>query len=112
MDIFESLENLQVSEACFEDIVGLVEEYINELKNSTIEKTLDAHRDRIMNATAKGESDPVDTEKYYKSTDRAEKRAREKGQAFSLTDRGKHIHSKLVGDKNGVLHYKRVGDEE
>ena len=30
MDIFESLENLPVSEACFENIIGLVEEYINE----------------------------------------------------------------------------------
>lgn len=28
--IFESLENLQVSEGCFEDIVGLVEEYLSE----------------------------------------------------------------------------------
>ena len=28
--IFESLENLNVSEACFEDIIGLVEEYLSE----------------------------------------------------------------------------------
>ena len=28
MDIFESLENLNVSEECFEDIVGLVEKYL------------------------------------------------------------------------------------
>ena len=82
------------------------------LRTQLLKKTLDAHRDRIMNAAAKGKSDPVDTEKYYKSTDRAEKRAREKGQAFSLTDRGKHIHSKLVGDKNGAIYYKRVGDED
>lgn len=31
MDIFESLENLNVSEECFNEIVGLVEEVINEL---------------------------------------------------------------------------------
>ena len=30
MDIFESLENLNVSEECFNDIVGLVEKYIQE----------------------------------------------------------------------------------
>lgn len=30
MDIFESLENLNVSEECFEDIVGLVEMYLSE----------------------------------------------------------------------------------
>ena len=30
MDIFESLENLNVSEECFEDIIGIVEEILNE----------------------------------------------------------------------------------
>ena len=30
MDIFESLENLNVSEGCFDEIVGIVEEIINE----------------------------------------------------------------------------------
>jgi len=31
MDIFESLENLNVSEKCFDEIMGIVEEYINEI---------------------------------------------------------------------------------
>lgn len=31
MDIFEQLENLNVSEECFDDILGIVEEYINEV---------------------------------------------------------------------------------
>lgn len=35
--IFESLENLNVSEECFNDILGIVEEYINELKAPTPE---------------------------------------------------------------------------
>ena len=30
MDVFESLENLKVSESCFDDIVGIVESIINE----------------------------------------------------------------------------------
>ena len=30
MDIFESLENLNVSEECFDDIMGIVEELLNE----------------------------------------------------------------------------------
>ena len=30
MDIFKYLENLNVSEGCFDDIIGLMEEYINE----------------------------------------------------------------------------------
>ena len=109
MDIFESLENLNVSEECFDDIMDIVEEYINELKNSTIEKTLDAHWDRITNNKARGKDNPEDTEKYFKSTDRAEERARKKGQVLSKTDKGKHVHSKLASD-NGVLHYVRADE--
>ena len=33
MDIFESLENLSVSEACLNDIINIVEEYINEVSD-------------------------------------------------------------------------------
>ena len=33
MDIFESLENLSVSEACLSDIINMVEEYINEVSD-------------------------------------------------------------------------------
>ena len=33
MDIFESLENLNVSEACLSDIINMVEEYINEISD-------------------------------------------------------------------------------
>ena len=37
MNIFESLENLNVSEECFEGIVGLVEEYLSEHIASAID---------------------------------------------------------------------------
>ena len=37
MNIYESLENLNVSEECFNDIMGIVEEIINELKAPTPE---------------------------------------------------------------------------
>ena len=38
MDIFESLENLEVSEACFQDILVLVETIINEVSDDFINK--------------------------------------------------------------------------
>ena len=38
MDIFESLENLPVSESCFEDIISIVEEYINEIYNQVVKR--------------------------------------------------------------------------
>ena len=45
MDIFESLENLNVSEECFDEIMGLVEEemekkYRSGLKDSTIDSLI------------------------------------------------------------------------
>ena len=33
MDIFESLENLPISETCFNDIIRLAEEFINEVSD-------------------------------------------------------------------------------
>ena len=41
MSIFGSLENLNVSEACFKNIIELVEEYINELRDETIRNASD-----------------------------------------------------------------------
>ena len=35
MNIFENLENLEVSEACFNDIMDIVEEIINEVSDDT-----------------------------------------------------------------------------
>ena len=39
MDIFESLENLPVSEECFDEIMGIVEELINEVSAEKIQGT-------------------------------------------------------------------------
>ena len=36
MNIFESLENLNVSEECFDDVLRIVEEYISEIYDSTV----------------------------------------------------------------------------
>lgn len=38
MNIYESLENLQVSEECFDEIMGIVEELLNESNPETIQK--------------------------------------------------------------------------
>ena len=55
MDIFESLENLNVSEECFNDIVGLVEEYINELDKSTIQSYISKRDENAKDAEKKFE---------------------------------------------------------
>ena len=41
MNIFESLENLNVSEECFDDIINIVEEIINQLNDTTIQSMRD-----------------------------------------------------------------------
>jgi len=54
MNIFESLEELNISEECFEDIINIVEEYINELKDKTVmsafNKRYDQYKDAAMKA--------------------------------------------------------------
>ena len=45
MDIFESLENLNVSEECFDDIMGIVEEFLNESTYEIIDKKEKEARD-------------------------------------------------------------------
>ena len=41
MNILESLENLPISETCFDEILSLIEEYINELDDGTYRRTRD-----------------------------------------------------------------------
>lgn len=53
MDIFESLEDLQVSEDCFDEILDIVEEYINELNDETIDSLVNKRRGNLAKAIRK-----------------------------------------------------------
>lgn len=55
MNIVESLENLNVSEGCFNEIVTLVEEYINEISDEFKEKPWDKISDLIIRQRANNE---------------------------------------------------------
>ena len=59
MSIFESLENINVSEGCFNDIVALVEEYINEVSKELADKVKSLKDEKYREAK----------EKYYKTRD-------------------------------------------
>ena len=48
--MFEELENLNVSEECFNDIMDIVEEIINELNDSTVQSMLDKRTERLNQA--------------------------------------------------------------
>lgn len=51
MSIFENLENLNISEECFDEIMGLVEEYINEVSDKTVEGALKKASDNVEAST-------------------------------------------------------------
>ena len=51
MDIFESLENLNISEECFDEIIDMVEEYINEVSDKTVEGALEKASDNVEAST-------------------------------------------------------------
>lgn len=46
MNIYESLENLQVSEECFNDIMGIVEDIINEVSDEWKQACKDSAREK------------------------------------------------------------------
>ena len=72
MDIFESLENLDVSEECFNDILGIVEEYINEttreLRYKAAENSL-PQREEQVKKVGKELGELVDKHDYEPSGD-------------------------------------------
>lgn len=47
MNIFESLEELNVSEECFEDIMGIIEELLNESLLDISDKLYDKHQKKV-----------------------------------------------------------------
>ena len=80
MDIFESLENLNVSEGCFDEIVGIVEEIIHELNDNTVKKVEDARdvalksaRDSYLNTNLNSPYGKVITGEYKEAVKKAER---------------------------------------
>jgi hypothetical protein len=75
MDIFESLENLEVSEACFNDLMNIVEEIINELKDTTIAKVYNKRYGQYKDASlaARDNMSDLNLNNYYKTSDKLEK---------------------------------------
>lgn len=100
MDIFESLENLNVSEECFEDIIGIVEAIINEVSDEYINK----HWDKI--------ADKLGDEKEY--ADKIEKRYKDGWSCYNFDDvlrsrsRVKKVEDRKDKYENAVRRYKEL----
>ena len=85
MNIFESLENLNVSEECFNDVMEIVEEIINELKNDTIGNAYIKRRDNYNNALNNAIKNPEDKESlsnYMKASNKFKRNSELSHKAF------------------------------
>ena len=115
MDIFESLENLNVSEECFNDIISIVEEYINE----STREVLDAKQNKLWNKANRIMVTPFKTPKYkeranqiYKNTHKQLRHLeglKDKLSAASLE--GYHKKGK-EGQQRGVINKDGTPTEE
>jgi hypothetical protein len=106
MNIFESLENLNVSEECFDEIMELVEELLSEKVQDTIDKKYDMNPEKgqfyskayqdYKDAEAKG--DPSAEEKY-KKWDRGIKLSAKVRNMQAETERQKRAEGKPTVDE-------------
>ena len=90
MDIFESLENLNVSEECFDDIVSIVEDIINE-------------RDIFTRPKAAKNSIEGRQRKYYQALDNYQ-------DSLRRDEKDKKLYKTDINDtevKDGVVHHVR-----
>lgn len=95
MNIFESLENLNVSEECFDEITGIVEEYINEVSSRKVKEYIKGREKQSEKAYQEakkadeihdkarllyGNKSPITHDKYNKAFDASQKfwKAKEK----------------------------------
>ena len=98
MDIFESLENLNVSEECFDDILILTEEIINEVSNR---KVLNTYNQRVKNVSTiksklnnyeqKMKSPRISSENKEKYTKKLEDLKDKLGKAEDKLERNKQL---------------------
>lgn len=83
MNIFESLENLPVSEACFNDVISLIESYINELEEETVDKAREErtrrHKEKMeeLESKKKTPSGPEDVDTMVNNRDIEDEKAEE-----------------------------------
>ena len=97
MNIFESLENLNVSEECFDEIMGIVEEYINELDKSTIRSYIQKRgkeaaeaKERFNKAKIDGTATRDLLLDYLRKTSKAENAREKGGRAINYSAQRRH----------------------
>ena len=119
MNIFESLENLNVSEECFNDIMGIVEELLSEGSNlvKAVDRAYDKGRINLSkNIELREKAYKIPSSDDYHYNDNGElDTSNVKGKSLPKTDRGeyetdkRHIKS---GRSTDELTAKRRNDEK
>lgn len=107
MDIFESLESLNVSEECFDEIVGIVEEIINELNKNTIssyiqkrgEQAEEAEKE-FSKAKAEGTANKGLLNKYLNKLSKAQYAKEKGGQAIRYSAKQRYASKKAMEERN------------
>ena len=74
MSILKNLNNLNVSEACFRDIINIVEETINEVSDKFIRKALENAEDKIKDIQKLKQNGSTETDKAIEDAVDNEKR--------------------------------------
>ena len=105
MDIFESLENLNVSEKCFNDLVQTI---INELEEKTVDKAIDQaymdHEDKIrdLERQYKSPSGPDDVDTRYSNHLLNGEIGAEEEEFQKRMDKFRKTHDKWIDWKRGL----------
>ena len=107
MNIFESLENLNVSEECFDEIMGIVEEIINEVSvgnlsqkaTKSLEKAKVANQEAIKNFKKEQKKEQPDELKLSRYADEGNKAAQKYRNAKRIVDLNLPKNSKVKANE-------------
>ena len=105
MNILESLENLNVSEECFDEIMGIVEEIINELDKSTLKSYIEKRDTEakeaeraLQQAKKEGTATRSMLDNYLKKVSKAQYAKEKGGQAIRYSAEARHRSKKNLED--------------
>ena len=99
MTIFESLENLNVSEECFNDIIIIVEEYINEVSANMLKQ---AAANSIPLRKAQADSSVANYDRFVKSHTPSENKNNPSFREKAFHDIARLEHAKSMGSHTGT----------
>ena len=98
-NVFESLENLNVSEKCYNDIMNIVEEIINEVSKDTVEKAKAKLASKQVRASLNKLEYNGNDSKEIEKLEKEQEEANKKNDRFEATKRKWEFSKKLKGDK-------------